>query len=72
MSTAMDRARGDARALATAEDRSVGDALTIQTIDSGQPVFGVQYATADAGGQTTISPGPVTVAVSVQVTYELK
>ena len=40
----MDRARGDARALAT----------------------------ADAGGQTTISPGPVTVAVSVQVTYELK
>jgi len=72
LTTAMDRARGDATTLATAEDRSVGDAVTIQTNDGGQPVVRAEYATAaDAGGQTNISPGPVTVEVSVQVTYEL-
>ncbi len=73
LTTAMDRARGDARTLATAEDRSVGDAVTIQTNDGGQPVVRAEYETAaDAGGQTNISPGPVTVEVSVQVTYELE
>ncbi|MDS0280575.1 SIMPL domain-containing protein [Haloarcula onubensis] len=73
LTTAMDRARGGATTLATAEDRSVGDALSIQTSASGQPVVRAEYATAaDAGGQTNISPGPVTVDVSVQVTYELE
>ncbi|MBX0288152.1 SIMPL domain-containing protein [Haloarcula salinisoli] len=73
LTTAMDRARGDATTLATAEDRSVGDAVTIQTNDGGQPVVRAEYATAaDGGGQTNISPGPVTVEVSVHVTYELE
>jgi len=73
LTTAMERARGDATTLATAEDRGVGDAVTIQTSDGGQPVVRAEYATsADSGGETNISPGPVTVEVSVQVTYELE
>jgi uncharacterized protein YggE len=72
LTTAMERARGDATTLATAEDRSVGDAVTIETSQRGQASFGVQYETADAGGQTDISPGPVTVEMSVQATYELE
>ena len=73
LTTAMERARGDATTLAAAEDRGVGDAVTIQTSQSGQPVVRAEYATAaDTGGQTEISPGPVTVEVSVQVTYELE
>jgi len=72
LTTATERARGDAATLATSENRSVGDALAIQTSDSGQPVVRAEYAAADAGGQTEISPGPVTVDVSVQVTYELE
>ncbi|WP_277543258.1 SIMPL domain-containing protein [Haloarcula laminariae] len=72
LTTAMERARGDATTLATAENRSVGDAVTIQTSDSGQPVVRPEYASADAGGETNVSPGPVTVDVSVQVTYELE
>jgi uncharacterized protein YggE len=72
LTTAMERARGDATTLATAEDRSVGDAVTIETSQRGQASFGVQYDTADAGGQTDISPGPVTVEMSVQATYELE
>jgi len=71
LTTAMERARGDATTLATAEDRSVGDAVTITTTDGGQSAFDVQYESADAGGRTDISPGPVTVDVRVQVTYEL-
>ena len=71
LTTAIDRAREDASTLASAESRSVGDALTIQTSDSGQPVYRAEYATAADSGQTDISPGPVTVDVSVQVTYEL-
>lgn len=72
LTTAMDRARSDATTLASAENRSVGDALTIQTSDGGQPVYHAEYATAADSGQTNISPGLVTVAVSVQVTYELE
>jgi len=73
LTTAMERARGDATTLATAEDRSVGDAVTIGTSNGGQPVVRAEYATAaDSGGETTIAPGPVTVEVSVQVTYELE
>jgi len=73
LTTAMERARGDATTLATTEDRSVGDAVTIQTSDSGRPVVRAEYAAAaDASGQTEISPGPVSVDVSVQVTYELE
>ena len=73
LTTAMDRARGDASTLATAEDRGVGDAVTIGTSTGGQPVVRAEYETAaDSGGETTVAPGPVTVEVSVQVTYELE
>jgi len=71
LTTAMDRARDDATTLASAEDRSVGSALTIQTSDSGQSVVRAEFQTAADSGQTDISPGPVTVGVTVQVTYEL-
>lgn len=72
LTTAMDRARGDATTLASAEDRSVGDAVTVRTTsDSGQPVARAEFESADAGGQTNVSPGPVSVRVTVQVTYEL-
>lgn len=69
LTTAMERARGDAQTLATAEDRTVGDALTVETSDSGRRV--VRAEAAEAGGGTDISPGPVTVDSSVRVTYEL-
>jgi len=73
LTTAMERARGDATTLATAENRSVGDAITVQTAQRGQSSVGVQYETAaDSGGRTNVSPGPVTVEMSVQVTYELE
>jgi len=72
LTTAMDRARGDATTLASAESRSVGAAVTISTSDSGQPIVRAEYETAADSGQTNISPGPVTVSVSVQVTYELQ
>ncbi|WP_324663646.1 SIMPL domain-containing protein [Haloarcula sediminis] len=71
LTTAMEQARGDATTLAASEDRSVGDAVTIQTSDGGQPVVRAESAAADAGGETDVSPEPVTVEVSVQVTYEL-
>ena len=72
LTTAMDRAHGDATTLASAEDRSVGDAVTVRTTsDSGQPVARAEFESADAGGQTDVSPGPVSVRVTVQVTYEL-
>lgn len=69
LTTAMEQARGDAQTLAAAEDRSVGDALAVETSDSGRYV--VRAEAAEAGGGTDISPGPVTVDTSVQVTYEL-
>ena len=72
LTTAMERARGDATTLTAAEDRGVGDAVTIGTSTGGQPVVRAEYAAADAGGETNIAPGPVTVEVSVQVTYELE
>ncbi|MDS0260835.1 SIMPL domain-containing protein [Haloarcula sp. S1CR25-12] len=72
LTTAMDRARGDATTLASAEDRGVGDAVTIQTSERGQPVVRAEFATAADSGQTDISPGPVTVGATVQVTYELE
>lgn len=72
LTTAMGQARGDAATLAAAENRSVGEAVTIQTGDSGQPVVRTAYAAAEADGETNIAPGPVTVEVSVQVTYELE
>lgn len=73
LTTATKQARGDATTLAAAENRSVGDALSIQTSSGGRPVVRAEYAAAgDAGGQTEISPEPVTVDVSVQITYELE
>ncbi|WP_254273244.1 SIMPL domain-containing protein [Haloarcula marina] len=72
LTTAMDRARSDAEAVASAEGRSVDGVLTIQTSDSGRYVVRTEAAmAADAGGSTTISPGPVTVDATVSVTYEL-
>jgi uncharacterized protein YggE len=71
LTTAMERARGDARTLAAAEDRRVGDALSVQTSDSGRYVVQAEAVAADSRGGTNISPGPVTVDASVQVTYEL-
>jgi uncharacterized protein YggE len=72
LTAAMERARGDAETLASTENRSVGDALTVQTGQSGEQRVQVEYATAADSGQTTVSPGPVTVGVTVQVTYELE
>jgi uncharacterized protein YggE len=70
---AMDDARSNAGTLATAENRSVGDALTIRTgQESSGPVYMETAYAADAGGSTTISPGPVTVRTTVTVTYELE
>ncbi len=69
LTTAMERARGDAQTLAAAESRTVGDALAVETSDSGRYV--VRAEAAEAGGGTDISPGPVTVDTSVRVTYEL-
>ncbi|MBX0322978.1 SIMPL domain-containing protein [Halomicroarcula sp. F13] len=72
LTTAMERARADAETVAAAEGRSVDGVATIQTSDSGRYVVRAETAfAADAGGSTTISPGPVTVDATVQVTYEL-
>ena len=72
LSIAMDRARGDAETVAAAEDLSVDGVVTIQTSQHSRPVmFAEAAAGGDGGGRTTISPGPVTVDASVQVTYEL-
>ncbi|MDS0219962.1 SIMPL domain-containing protein [Haloarcula sp. S1AR25-5A] len=72
LTTAMDNARTDAEVVAAAEDRAIGDAVTIQTSNHGRPVVYEAAAYAgDAGGQTSIEPGEVTVDASVSVTYEL-
>jgi len=72
MTTAMENARSDAETLATAEDRAVGQALTIETTDSSRHVVRTEaLEAADTGGSTEVSPGPITVRTSVQVTYEL-
>lgn len=68
---AMEQARSNAGTLAAAENRTVGDAITIQTgADTQTPVY--TEAALDAGGTTSISPGPLTVRTTVQVTYELE
>jgi len=68
---AMEQARFNAGTLAAAENRTVGDAITIQTgVDTQTPVY--TEAALDAGGTTSISPGPLTVRTTVQVTYELE
>lgn len=73
LTTAMERARGDATAIATAAERSVGGVVTAETTNSGRFFVEAEMAAADAGGSgTTLSPGPVTVDVTVQVTYELE
>jgi len=72
LTAAMTDARGDAETLAAAEDRNVGQALTVQTSDEGRYVVRAEATAGDAGGDSTnLSPGPVTVRTTVQVTYEL-
>lgn len=63
-------ARSDADAAASAAGLTVTGVDTM-TVGGSGPVFPVRYAeaTADAGGKTSFQPGPVTVRVSVQVTY---
>jgi uncharacterized protein YggE len=71
LTTAMANARDNAGTLAAAEDRSVGDALTIQTSQQSQTRFYAEAATTSGDSATSISPGPLTVQTTVQVTYEL-
>ncbi len=63
-------ARGQAEAIAAASGLELGDVRSISTADRG-PVFARETAavSADAGGETTIDSGPVTVTATVSVTY---
>jgi uncharacterized protein YggE len=69
--TAIDRAVGDARDQADALADSTG--LTIQNVKSVSTsdarVFAAERAVADSGAGTDIDSGPVTVTVTVDVTY---
>lgn len=70
--TALERAAGSART--QAETLAGAESLTITGVDSistGEPFFGpdAAFESADAGG-TTIDGGPVSVEVSVTITYE--
>lgn len=63
-------ARGQAEAIAAASDLELGGVRSVST-DGGGPVFARETAavSADAGGETTIDSGPVTVTAQVTVTY---
>jgi hypothetical protein len=68
---AMDAARQDADTVAAAADLSVVGVQSASTQGGFQPYFAERAVADDAsGGATTLEPGPVTVSVTVNVTYE--
>lgn len=72
LADAMDRARGEARVIASSANLSLAGVGSVQTADVGfRPVrFEAAALTADAGGApTSIDGGAVTVTARVEVTY---
>jgi len=69
LEAAMDHARAQAETLAGSESL---DIVGVQSISAGEPFFGPvrAFETADGGAGTTIESGPVSVDVTVTVTYE--
>lgn len=68
---AMDRARADARGIATAAGVRVGSLQSASTADTGFVPVDARRELGDGGGATVLEPGPVTVTVSVQATYSI-
>lgn len=68
IATAMTDARTDAESIAGAESLSVVGLESASTSSGGNYVPYYREA-ADAAGQTTVDPGPVSVSVGVTVTY---
>ena len=66
---AMSNARADADAIATAADLEVVGVSAASTGGGGFVPVPADLERADAGGATTIEPGPVTVTATVEVTY---
>lgn len=69
---AMANAREDADALADAGDVTITGVRSASTADVGVVPFDARLAEAGAGGSTVIEPGPVTVSVTVAVSYRIE
>ncbi|WP_049971795.1 SIMPL domain-containing protein [Haladaptatus cibarius] len=73
LETAMQSARTDAETIAGAENLSVVGVRNVSTVEpSFVPVEARTTTAANAGGETNVEPGPVTVSVQVVVTYEAR
>ncbi|SIQ70004.1 hypothetical protein SAMN05421858_0125 [Haladaptatus litoreus] len=73
LETAMQSARTDAETIAGAENLSVVGVRNVSTVEpSFVPVEAQTTTVADAGGETEVESGPVTVSVQVVVTYEAR
>ncbi|MFC7155672.1 SIMPL domain-containing protein [Halomarina halobia] len=70
---AMDRARGDAEAVAAAGDLTLGGIESVSTTDRGgpYPVY-AEAASGDAGGGTRFDPGRASVTATVTVAYAIE
>jgi hypothetical protein len=69
VAAAMADARADAEALAASESLAVTGVHRISTGSPSYPAHASADGRAEAGGETSFAPGPVTVTVHVTVTY---